>query len=151
MRLLELLGIARQYGPRGEYALRHVDLTVDSGEFIAIVGRSGSGKSTLLNILGLLDRPTGGTYTIRGLDASAMPESARDDLRGRTIGFVFQEAHGVPRRSVRRNVEMPLIELGMAVTQRRERTAEVLRVVGLEHRAGAAVAAGSSTYSWRFS
>jgi ABC-type lipoprotein export system ATPase subunit len=110
--LIELRDVSRTYRrPTGETvpALREVSLRVERGEFVAIVGASGSGKSTLMNILGLLDRPEGGTYRLDGQDAGALGADAQARTRNRKIGFVFQSFHLLPRTSALENVELPLL------------------------------------------
>lgn len=134
--LVSLSGVQRQFGnDSGVAALTGVDLDIAEGEFVAIVGRSGSGKSTLLNILGLLDRPSAGEYRIRGVDVGSLSEAERDRVRGREIGFVFQDSAALAERSVASNVELPLVLHGAAHVERGRRSREVLDTVGLGHRA----------------
>jgi putative ABC transport system ATP-binding protein len=115
-------------------ALRGVSLTVDDGDYLAIVGTSGSGKSTLMHLLGGLDRPTGGTLLIGGRDVATLspPEMAR--LRNETIGFVFQSFHLLTRTTARDNVALPLVYRGIGRRERRARAGEMLERVGLAHR-----------------
>ncbi|MCW6005198.1 ABC transporter ATP-binding protein [Micromonospora sp. CPCC 205371] len=129
-------GIARTYELDGVSvpALRGVSLTVDAGDYVAIVGPSGSGKSTLMHLLGALDRPTSGQLVIGGRDVATLsaPEMAR--LRNETIGFVFQSFHLLPRTSAVDNVALPLVYRGLGARQRRARAAAMLERVGLGHR-----------------
>jgi putative ABC transport system ATP-binding protein len=118
-------------------ALRQADLTVHMGQYLAITGRSGSGKSTLLNILGLIDRPTEGTYRIDGHDTVAMPESTRTALRASRIGLVFQAFHLLPHRSAEENVALGLLYKGLPARLRRRAARTALDRVGLAHRVGA--------------
>ncbi len=117
-------------------ALRGVSLTVEAHEFVAIMGPSGSGKSTLMNIIGCLDRLTGGTYVLDGIDVSQMTDNALAEVRNKKIGFVFQTFNLLPRMTSLRNVELPLIYDGIGKRERKERAMEALRQVGLENRAG---------------
>jgi putative ABC transport system ATP-binding protein len=115
-------------------ALRGVDLTVDSGEFVAIMGPSGSGKSTLMNVIGCLDLPDSGTYTLNGEDVTALGGDALARVRNRTIGFVFQSFNLLPRTSAVENVEMPLIYAGIAKQGRRQRAQVLMESLGLTDR-----------------
>ncbi|HVM29036.1 MAG TPA: ABC transporter ATP-binding protein [Mycobacteriales bacterium] len=116
--------------------LTDVTLDVAEGEHVAIVGRSGSGKSTLLNILGLLDTPTSGSYTIDGADAASLSARRRGQMRGRTFGFVFQQFNLLPRRTATENVAAPLMYArGAEFWQRTRRARAALDQVGLGHRA----------------
>lgn len=115
--------------------LRGVDLTVDAGEHVSIVGRSGSGKSTLLNVLGLLDAPTSGRHEFDGVDVSSLRTGRRDRLRGEQVGFVFQQFNLLQGRSALDNVVTPLLQAtGRRFWQRRRLAAEMLERVGLGHR-----------------
>jgi putative ABC transport system ATP-binding protein len=116
-------------------ALRSVDLAVETGDYVAIMGASGSGKSTMMNIIGCLDEPTSGTYELQGHDVSGLDEDTLSMVRSRLIGFVFQSFHLVPRMSAAANVELPLLYGSVAKDQRRERVREVLDLVGLSDRA----------------
>ncbi|HJR71511.1 MAG TPA: ABC transporter ATP-binding protein [Gammaproteobacteria bacterium] len=134
--MMELSGICREYavGDETVHALDHVDLTVRAGEYVSIMGPSGSGKSTLLNVLGLLDRPTAGTYRLKGEDVSHLDDDALAAHRQQQIGFVFQFFHLVPRLTALENVELPLVLTGAAPRARRERAATILESVGLKAR-----------------
>jgi putative ABC transport system ATP-binding protein len=117
------------------YALRGIDLTIERGEFVAVVGASGSGKSTLMNILGLLDRPTSGRYLLEGEDVSGFDKDRRAVLRNRKIGFVFQNFNLLPRTSALENVELPLLYTGLHARARSEHAQAKLVAVGLADRA----------------
>ena len=116
-------------------ALRGISFTVCEGEYVAIVGASGSGKSTLMNIIGLLDRPTGGTYHIRGTEVSQLNKNRLADLRNREIGFVFQRFNLLARTSAQSQVELPLFYAGVSSRQARTRALDALDRVGLRDRA----------------
>ncbi len=123
-----------QVGDQVVHALDHVDLDIEPGEYLSIMGPSGSGKSTLLNILGLLDRPNSGTYWLNDADVSSLDDDALAEQRQRNIGFIFQAFHLIPRLSALENVELPLLLAGAPVAARRERAREVLDSVGLAAR-----------------
>src|SRR2546423_13115093 len=113
------------------HALRGISLRIEPGEFIAVMGASGSGKSTFMNLVGCLDRPTGGRYLLRGQDVSRF---SRDQLargRGREIGFVFQGFNLLPRTSAVENVELPMLYQGISGRERRDRATQALEQVGL--------------------
>jgi putative ABC transport system ATP-binding protein len=134
--MMELSGICREYvvGAETVHALDHVDLTIRAGEYVSIMGPSGSGKSTLLNVLGLLDRPTSGTYRLKGEDVSHLDDDSLAAHRQQHIGFIFQFFHLIPRLTALENVELPLVLMGAAPRTRRERAAGVLESVGLKAR-----------------
>ena len=134
--MIELQQVCRhfQVGDQTVHALDHVDLTIESGEFISIMGPSGSGKSTLLNILGLLDRPTLGSYRLNGADVSKLDDGQLAQQRQEQIGFIFQSFHLIPRLNAVENVELPMVLAGRSVRARRERARQVLSSVGLESR-----------------
>jgi len=133
---MELSGICREYvvGAETVHALDQIDVTIKAGEYVSIMGPSGSGKSTLLNVLGLLDRPTAGTYRLQGEDVSSLSDDALAGARQRHIGFVFQFFHLIPRLTALENVELPLVLTGAAPRARRERAAAILESVGLKAR-----------------
>src|SRR5262249_13045835 len=115
-------------------ALRELDLEIEQGEFVAIVGTSGSGKSTLMNILGCLDRPTRGVYELAGFDIGGRSSDARAVLRNRLIGFIFQGFNLLPRTTALENVELPLVYRGVSARQRRKMALDSLKAVGLADR-----------------
>jgi len=135
--MMQLRGICRDYvvGDQAVHALDHVDLDIAAGEYISIMGPSGSGKSTLLNILGLLDRPTAGTYVLAGNDVSDLDDDELADHRQSRIGFIFQAFHLIARLNALENVELPLVLAGAPSKERRERAVKVLDSVGLGPRA----------------
>ena len=132
--MIELDDVTKVYGLDSGpvHALQGVSLSIDSGEFVAIMGPSGSGKSTLMNILGCLDQPTSGRYILGGYDVGRLSDDARSRLRGRHFGFVFQTYNLLPRMSAQEQVELPLVYLG--VSDRRGRAREALARVGLADR-----------------
>jgi ABC-type lipoprotein export system ATPase subunit len=133
--VVELRGVSRTYGSDPPvHALRGVDLTVQQGEWLAIVGPSGSGKSTLLNVLGCLDRPTAGTYRIDGIDAAVLSEDERASLRARSIGFVFQTFHLLGHRTALENVMLADIYAAGDRANRSARALAALEKVGIGHR-----------------
>ncbi|GJM22700.1 MAG: ABC transporter ATP-binding protein [Planctomycetota bacterium] len=133
---VELRELTRLYtlGSETVHALDAVDLRIERGEHVAIVGPSGSGKSTMLQILGCLDAPTSGKYLLDGEDVSALSESRQAEVRNAKIGFVFQQFHLLPRATAQRNVALPLVYAGVPAEERRERAQVALASVGLgEH------------------
>jgi putative ABC transport system ATP-binding protein len=131
--LVEFKGITKIYGMGGAavHALRGVDLRIDQGEFLAVMGPSGSGKSTCMNILGCLDVPTSGTYQFKGVDVGSLSRDQRALLRRNYLGFVFQGFNLLNRTSALENVELPLIYRGISARDRRRRAREVFDAVGL--------------------
>jgi putative ABC transport system ATP-binding protein len=134
--VIELAGITKIHrsGDSAVEALRGIDLVVRKGEFVAIMGPSGSGKSTLLGILGLLDRPTSGSYRLVGEEMTGLDETRRARVRAERIGIVFQAFNLIPRSSAYKNVELPLVYAGVPVRERRRRVEEALDEVGLADR-----------------
>jgi putative ABC transport system ATP-binding protein len=135
--LIGLENVAKVYrmGDVEVHALRGVSLTIQQGEFTAIMGASGSGKSTLMNIIGLLDRPSGGQYLLEGEEVSRLSTERLAEVRNRTIGFVFQSFNLLARTSALENVELPLLYGGVGSVDRRRRAAASLDRVGLASRA----------------
>jgi len=135
--MIELEDLWRTYqvGDSEVHALHGVDLTIERGDYLAVVGPSGSGKSTLLNILGCLDRPTRGRYTFTGGDVANLSDLERTRLRQNEIGFIFQFFHLLPRLTAQGNVELPMLFAGVARNERRKRAADALDAVGIADRA----------------
>ncbi|HVY45136.1 MAG TPA: ABC transporter ATP-binding protein, partial [Minicystis sp.] len=136
MALIELDHIGKTYDLGGSqvHALRDVHVSIDRGEFTAIIGQSGSGKSTLMNILGCLDVPTSGRYRLAGRDVSELSDDELADVRNLEIGFVFQSFQLLPRATALENVELPLIYRGVPKKERRERAIVALERVQLAER-----------------
>ena len=136
--VIEMRDITKIYHIGGEEvrALDHATLTIREGEFVAIIGPSGSGKSTLMNIMGCLDTADSGEYLLDGQQIEHYSEDELARIRNRKIGFVFQSFNLLPKMTAQENVELPLIYQGVSAAERRKRSAEVLRRVGLESRAG---------------
>ena len=134
--LIQLDQVSKLYtmGDTEVHALDHVSLTVNDGEFVAIMGASGSGKSTLMNIIGCLDRPTSGHYELAGENVSQLDRNALARIRNRTIGFVFQSFNLLARTSALENVELPLLYSGVSHKDRARRSIEALTRVGLQSR-----------------
>ncbi len=134
--MIELRGVTKVYPMGGEIvrALAGIDLRIDGGEYVAIIGPSGSGKSTLMNILGCLDSPTSGTYVLDGEEVSHLDDDALAKFRNRRVGFVFQTFNLMPRMSALKNVELPLVYGGVPVGERRERAERALALVDLTDR-----------------
>jgi putative ABC transport system ATP-binding protein len=132
--MIECRNLTKVYlsGENETHALRGVSLTIDPGEFVAIMGPSGSGKSTLMHILGALDTPTGGEYFFEGRNISTFSDDELADIRRTRIGFVFQSFNLLPRATVMRNVVLPLSYAGVSREEREEQAAKVLRRAGLE-------------------
>jgi lipoprotein-releasing system ATP-binding protein len=135
--IIQLSGVQKQYGSDGiiTEVLHGIDLTLQQGEFTALIGPSGSGKSTLLNIIGLLEQPTSGSIQVQGRETGTLPDDELTRLRGESIGFVFQFHHLIPAFSALENVMMPLmLEQGKPTQAQRERAAALLGRVGLADR-----------------
>ena len=134
--VIECRALSRRFrmGEGDVWALRDVDLSVESGEYLALIGPSGSGKSTLMNLLGCLDRPTEGRYLLDGAAVERLDDAELADVRNRKIGFVFQTFNLMARQTALENVALPLVYAGLSRAERRRRAGEALRRVGLEHR-----------------
>jgi len=128
--------IDKIYPLEGEsvHALKKVSLSIEEGDYLSVLGPSGSGKTTLMNIIGCLDTPTSGEYTLRGREVEDMNEQELAELRNREIGFIFQNSQLLPRLTARKNVELPLIYAGVRPRERRERAEAMLERVGLKDR-----------------
>jgi len=136
LKIIELKGVSRNYkiGQVKVTALNNIDLDIEKGEFVTIMGPSGSGKSTLLNVIGCLDRPTEGTYELSQKRVEKLSDSSLADIRNQFIGFVFQRFHLMPSLDALGNVQMPLIYRGLFARERRRRALEALKMVGLDDR-----------------
>jgi putative ABC transport system ATP-binding protein len=136
--VIETRGLTKVFGLNGNavHALRGIDMTVSRGEFVALVGPSGSGKSTLMAILGCLDSPTAGTYSLGGQSVEGLSGSALARIRNEKVGFVFQTYNLLPRATVARNVELPMLYAGLGGRERRVRALELLEKVGIPEKAG---------------
>ncbi|WP_457671278.1 ABC transporter ATP-binding protein [Thiolapillus sp.] len=137
MPVIQLQQIHRdfQVGDQVVHALDDINLQIDAGDYLSIMGPSGSGKSTLLNLIGLLDRATSGHYILNGQDVTVLSDTEQAITRNKTIGFVFQSFHLVPRLSAAANVELPLMLAGMPVEERRGKVAKALEALHLSDRA----------------
>ena len=135
--LIELSAIERvfQLGDSEVHALRHLELSIAAGEYVAVMGPSGSGKSTLLNLLGLLDHPNAGTYRLEGRDVTTLSPEEQARVRSERIGFVFQSFHLVPRLSAAENIALPMTLAGIEPAQRAARVTQALADYGLTNRA----------------
>ena len=134
--IIETVDLVKEY-PQGETALRvlkGINMKVEEGDFMAIMGPSGSGKSTLLNMIGALDKPTSGTVLIRGVDISTLNDNQLADLRSKEIGFIFQFFNLISRMKALDNVALPMAIAGVPRSERRERAAKLLEMVGLGER-----------------
>ena len=136
MPILQLRDICKDYqqGKEPVRVLKNINLTVEQGEYLAIMGPSGSGKTTLMNLIGCLDVPTSGAYELDGRDLKDLSDDALADIRSKYIGFVFQSFHLLPKMDALDNVALPLLYRGVPLKERRERAAEALKAVGLEER-----------------
>ncbi|MFF1081484.1 ABC transporter ATP-binding protein [Streptococcus pyogenes] len=134
--MLNLKDIRKSYhlGIEEFAILKGIDLEVNEGDFLAIMGPSGSGKSTLMNIIGCLDKPGSGSYAIEGRDVSSLSDNELADLRNQKIGFVFQNFNLMPKLTACQNVELPLTYMNVPKKERRKRALEMLKLVGLEER-----------------
>lgn len=137
MALIALAGLQRSFtlGESVVHAVDGIDLDIERGEYLSIMGPSGSGKSTLLNLIALLDQPTAGTYHFDGQDITGLDDDALAGIRRESIGFIFQAFHLIPRLSAFENVELPLVLAGMPAAVRRERVEAVLAAMELDTRA----------------
>ena len=137
MALIELSGIERVFllGDTEVHALAALDLNIEAGEYVAVMGPSGSGKSTLLNLLGLLDRPNAGTYRLEERDVTTLSPDEQARVRSERIGFVFQSFHLVPRLTAAENIALPMTLAGIPAAERNKRVTQALKDFGLEHRA----------------
>ncbi len=136
MPLIELKKLCKNYvvGDMNLPILKSISLTIESGEFVAIMGPSGSGKSTMMNILGCLDKPTGGKYLLDGIDISKLNSDELAEIRNQKLGFVFQGFNLLSRTSALENVELPMVYAKISAQERTERAIKALRSVGLESR-----------------
>ncbi|MFT3795633.1 ABC transporter ATP-binding protein [Flavobacterium sp.] len=134
--LIKITDIKRnfQLGNETVYVLKGIDLQIEKGEYVALMGPSGSGKSTLMNLLGCLDTPTSGTYILNGKDVSKMHDDELADIRNKEIGFVFQTFNLLPRTTALANVALPMVYAGYSKTERNQRATEVLAQVNLADR-----------------
>ncbi len=135
-KMIEISDLSKVYQTKGGtvYALNHIHLSVDEGEFVSVTGQSGSGKSTLMNILGCLDQPTAGTYYLDEISVSSMRESSLSNLRNYLIGFIFQSFYLIPSLNAIENVELPLVYRGIGKKARHRLAEEALCSVGLQNR-----------------
>ena len=136
MTILRLTDICKDYqqGKEPVRVLKNISMTVEQGDYLAIMGPSGSGKTTLMNLIGCLDVPTSGTYELDGRDLKDLSDDALAEIRSKYIGFVFQSFHLLPKMDALDNVALPLLYAGVSLKERRERAAEALKAVGLEER-----------------
>jgi putative ABC transport system ATP-binding protein len=137
--VIELRGVAKLYGTEGDNLVRAVDgvdLVVERGDYVAVMGASGSGKSTLMNIIGCLDAPSRGRYLLDGVDVRRLDERRQAIVRNRKIGFVFQSFNLIPRTTATSNVELPMAYARVSPAERRDRALAALTQVGLSDRAG---------------
>ena len=137
MNIIETRGLTKVYGSNGNavHALRGIDLIVGSGEYVALIGPSGSGKSTLMSILGCLDVPSGGTYALDGRQVEKLSGADLAAIRNEKIGFVFQQYNLLPKATILRNVELPMLYAGVPRKERRQRALDLLERVGIPDKA----------------
>ena len=136
MSVIKLAGIERVFhlGDSSVHALDQLDIAIEAGEYVAIMGPSGSGKSTLLNLLGLLDRPNVGSYQLEGRDVTTLSPDEQAEVRSRRIGFVFQSFHLVPRLTAAENIALPMMLAGIPAAERDSRVERALKDFGLDQR-----------------
>jgi putative ABC transport system ATP-binding protein len=135
--IIEINNLVKNYyigTPNELHILKNINLNIQEGGFIAIVGASGSGKSTLMNMIGVLDRPTSGTYVLDGVSTSDMTDNELSDIRNKKIGFVFQTFNLIPRNNALKNVELPMLYAGVNGKERIKRAEELLAMVGMGDR-----------------
>ena len=135
--MIEIKDVIKKYYvgmPNELTILKGIDMKIEDGEFVSVVGASGSGKSTLMNILGALDRPTEGDYTLDGVSTLSMEQDQLSELRNEKIGFVFQTFNLISKNTALSNVELPMFYKGVAKKERRERAEQLLAMVGMEER-----------------
>ena len=136
MTIVQLTDICKDYkqGIHPVRVLKNINMTVEQGDYLAIMGPSGSGKTTLMNLIGCLDVPTSGTYTLEGQNLKDLSDDQLADIRNKKIGFVFQNFHLLPKMSALDNVALPLLYAGVSLKERRKRAEEALKAVGLGDR-----------------
>jgi len=136
MNMIELRDITKTYkrGTEELHILKSISLSVEKGDFVAIIGPSGSGKSTLMNTIGLLDVPTSGSYTLDGVATERMSDNQLAELRNQKIGFIFQQFNLLPRLTAMENVELPMIYAGIGKKERKERALSMLGLLGMDQR-----------------
>lgn len=135
--IIEINNLVKNYyigTPNELHILKNISLTVQEGDFVSIVGASGSGKSTLMNMIGVLDRPTSGTYVLDGVSTSEMSDNDLSDIRNKKIGFIFQTFNLIPRNNALKNVELPMLYAGVNRKKRMERAEKLLAAVGMKDR-----------------